>query len=140
MAATSCSKAQEECSGPARADMPQQLTRAARYRTRSRRMAHSSRISGSAPESGLYTVSIRATSDGLSAGTLRAFFKDSNVTRHPSFSPDGRWLAYTSNESGSSEVYVRAFLDKGDKWWSRNGHELCSTATTRIALWSPPTR
>jgi Tol biopolymer transport system component len=25
------------------------------------------------------------------------------------FSPDGRWLAYTSNESGHDEVYVRPF-------------------------------
>ena len=32
------------------------------------------------------------------------------------FSPDGRWLAYTSNESGIFEVYVRAFPDRGGKW------------------------
>ena len=25
------------------------------------------------------------------------------------FSPDGRWVAYVSNESGVNEVYVRAF-------------------------------
>ena len=28
---------------------------------------------------------------------------------HPRFSPDGRWLAYTSDESGRLEVYVRRF-------------------------------
>ena len=28
---------------------------------------------------------------------------------NPAFSPDGRWLAYTSNESGRAEVYVQAF-------------------------------
>lgn len=27
----------------------------------------------------------------------------------PAISPDGRWLAYQSNESGQSEVYVRPF-------------------------------
>jgi serine/threonine-protein kinase len=27
----------------------------------------------------------------------------------PAFSPDGKWLAYTSNESGRDEVYVRPF-------------------------------
>jgi eukaryotic-like serine/threonine-protein kinase len=53
----------------------------------------------------------------------------------PSFSPDGRWLAYISDESGTFQVYVRAFPDKGGKWqisnsggtypmWSRNRHEL----------------
>jgi Tol biopolymer transport system component/predicted Ser/Thr protein kinase len=44
------------------------------------------------------------------------------------FSPDGRWVAYTSNESGRSEVYVRPFTAPGaaptvdGKWQvSRNG-------------------
>ncbi|HXO30057.1 MAG TPA: winged helix-turn-helix domain-containing protein [Thermoanaerobaculia bacterium] len=32
------------------------------------------------------------------------------------FSPDGRWLAYESNESGSMEVYVRPFPGPGGKW------------------------
>lgn len=53
----------------------------------------------------------------------------------PAFSPDGRWLAYMSNESGTYEVYVRPFPGPGGKWqvsngggfmaiWSRNGKEL----------------
>ena len=35
----------------------------------------------------------------------------------PKISPDGRWMAYTSNESGKDEVYVRPFpeVNKG-KW------------------------
>jgi len=52
-----------------------------------------------------------------------------------SFSPDGRWLAYDSNESGRQEVYVRPFPARGGKWqvsdgggaypkWSRDGREL----------------
>ena len=51
------------------------------------------------------------------------------------FSPDVRWLAYTSDESGSSEVYVRAFPDGGARRqvsvrggaqprWRRDGKEL----------------
>ena len=51
-------------------------------------------------------------------------------------SPDGRWLAYASGESGTFEVYVRPFPDAGSaRWqvsaaggtdpvWSRNGREL----------------
>jgi Tol biopolymer transport system component len=50
-------------------------------------------------------------------------------------SPDGRWLAYVSNESGGYEVYVQPFPGPGRKWqvsteggtepvWSRNGREL----------------
>jgi eukaryotic-like serine/threonine-protein kinase len=32
------------------------------------------------------------------------------------FSPDGRWVAYDSDESGSSEVYVQPFPADGRKW------------------------
>ncbi len=50
-------------------------------------------------------------------------------------SPDGRWLAYGSSESGRYEVYVRPFPGPGGKWqisadggdyatWSPNGREL----------------
>jgi serine/threonine-protein kinase len=54
---------------------------------------------------------------------------------HPEFSPDGRWLAYVSNESGRLEVYVRPFPSSGGKWklsleggteplWARDGRQL----------------
>jgi len=50
-------------------------------------------------------------------------------------SPDGRWVAYDSDESGQFEVYVRPFPDAGVRWqvsaaggrqpvWSRDGREL----------------
>jgi serine/threonine-protein kinase len=53
----------------------------------------------------------------------------------PAFSPDGRWLAYQSDESGNFEVYVRPFPGPGGRWqistgggafpvWSRAGAEL----------------
>jgi hypothetical protein len=32
------------------------------------------------------------------------------------FSPDGKWLAYVSNESGRSEVYVQPFPATGSRW------------------------
>ena len=59
--------------------------------------------------------------------------------RGPRFSPDGKWIAYTSNESGRSEVYVRPLSgqpagaqgkvqisERGGYFatWSRKGHEL----------------
>ena len=46
------------------------------------------------------------------------------------FSPDGRWLAYSSNESGTSEVYVRPFPGPGGKWQ-------VSTGGGAGPLWSP---
>ena len=51
------------------------------------------------------------------------------------FSPDGAWLAYVSDESGRSEVYVQPYPGPGAKWtistqggsepvWSASGREL----------------
>ena len=51
------------------------------------------------------------------------------------FSPDGRWIAYQSNESGRDEIYLRPFPGPGGKWqvsinggtrarWRRDGKEL----------------
>ena len=72
---------------------------------------------------------------GLRAGKPEVLLQTPAQARYPSFSPDGRWLAYSSNESGTYQIYVRAFPDKGGKWqisnidgtypmWSRDGHEL----------------
>jgi serine/threonine-protein kinase len=48
----------------------------------------------------------------------------------PAVSPDGRWLAYASNESGNAEVYVRPFPDVGSARWQ------VSTAGGRDPVWS----
>jgi Tol biopolymer transport system component len=57
------------------------------------------------------------------------------VQQFASVSPDGRWLAFTSGESGRSEVYVQPFPDGPGRWmvstdggsrpmWTRGGREL----------------
>lgn len=51
------------------------------------------------------------------------------------FSPDGRWIAYNSNESDKNQVYVTKFPTTGERWqvsadggvqpmWRRDGREL----------------
>jgi len=40
---------------------------------------------------------------------------------HPSFAPDGDWLAYVSDESGRSEVYVAPYPGPGRKWQVSTG-------------------
>jgi len=63
--------------------------------------------------------------------------------RSPMLSPNGRWLAYASNESGQFEVYVQAFPDPRGHWlvstdggaeplWSRDGRELFYRSANRI--------
>jgi Tol biopolymer transport system component len=83
-------------------------------------------------------------SNGIRPGKPDPFLNSDAGERSPTFSPDGRWIAYSSNESGTFEVYVRAFPDKGGKWqissgganypfWSRTGHELIyETVDARI--------
>jgi serine/threonine-protein kinase len=39
----------------------------------------------------------------------------------PMFSPDGKWIAYTSNETGRFEIYVRPYPGPGGKWQVSNG-------------------
>lgn len=36
---------------------------------------------------------------------------------NPVLSPDGRWIAYASNETGRFEIYVRPFPDVGSGRW-----------------------
>ena len=48
----------------------------------------------------------------------------------PRISPDGRWLAYTSNESGRDEIYVVPFLGTGGKWQ-------VTTTGGHSSRWSP---
>jgi serine/threonine-protein kinase len=61
---------------------------------------------------------------------------DTYNEQNPDISPDGRWVAYSSNESGRDEVYVRPFPDvTAGRWqistdggatprWARDGREL----------------
>ena len=61
--------------------------------------------------------------------------------RNPSLSPDGRWLVYTSNETGQHEVYVRPFPGPGGRSqvsteggtqpvWAHNGREILYISET----------
>jgi Tol biopolymer transport system component len=62
---------------------------------------------------------------------------------HPALSPDGRWLAYYSNESGQSEIFIRPLYGPGRRHqvsrdggsrprWSDDGTELFFTQDTRL--------
>jgi eukaryotic-like serine/threonine-protein kinase len=78
---------------------------------------------------------VEATGSGWNAQTPQRLLSKIDQRPDAVFSPDGRWLAYTSNESGRSEVFVRPFLGPDTRWhistdggwapaWSRQRHEL----------------
>jgi serine/threonine-protein kinase len=83
----------------------------------------------------LWTVSVEREEEKLKAGKPELYQRTNFGNRGASFSLDGRWLAYSSNDSGSSQVYVRAFPGTGGHWqissdggtspvFSRNGKHL----------------
>jgi dipeptidyl aminopeptidase/acylaminoacyl peptidase len=50
---------------------------------------------------------------GWKPGEPTVFLNGPSTEQQPRFSPDGRWLAYQSNESGTFEIYVRPFPGPG---------------------------
>ena len=52
----------------------------------------------------------------LEDGTTTPFANTRFVERDAVFSPDGRWIAYSSDESGGGEIYVRSYPDPGGRW------------------------
>ncbi|MGH9579402.1 MAG: hypothetical protein ACRD2R_00285, partial [Terriglobales bacterium] len=74
---------------------------------------------------------------------LTKFLQSPAAEQVPRLSPNGKWLAYTSDESGRVEVYVTAFPGPGGKWqvsngggdipqWSRDGKELYFVSGPKI--------
>ena len=94
------------------------------------------RIAFSSTRDGIATNVYWKAADGT--GAVEPLTEESAGAGFPtSFSPDGRWLAYESDESGQLEIYVRPFpdVDGGGLWqvstgggtqplWARNGREL----------------
>ena len=64
----------------------------------------------------------------------KPLLQEKYVEKDPMVSPDGRWMAYASNESGKYEVYVRPFPDVNNGKWQ------VSTSGGNTPLWSPDGR
>lgn len=84
---------------------------------------------------GIFTAPIEGDSAHLHAGKLELFFRAPFLNVYPAFSPDGHWIAYSSDESGKQQVYVRPFPAADGRWqistaggtlplWSHDGREL----------------
>jgi Tol biopolymer transport system component len=90
------------------------------------------------PSTGRDIWVLRMGDPSLSSGQVRnadLFLRTPFNESAPRFSPDGHWLAYVSDESGRSEIYVQPYPGPGGKWqisteggtetvWNRNGREL----------------
>jgi len=82
---------------------------------------------------GFFQFDIRVLS--IADRKTRAVVQTTANEMAPEFSPDGRWLAYVSNQSGRSEVYVQPYPGPGERHlistnggnqpaWNPNGREL----------------
>lgn len=79
----------------------------------------------------LWTVPVHMTDDGLTAGEPEVLLRTPGFTTYPSFSRDGRWVAYASGAYGKWEVYVRPFPDNGMR------EVQVSAGGGRISKWLP---
>ncbi len=77
------------------------------------------------------------------SATKHALLRTTFQEHLTSFSPDGKWMAYTSNESGDAEVYVQAYPPTGGRWqisssggasprWSPDGRQLFFRSGPRL--------
>jgi Tol biopolymer transport system component len=75
----------------------------------------------------------------------RPFLQTAANETYPEFSPDGRWLAYTSNQSGTEEVYVQPYPGPGPRVqvstnggrspaWGRGGAEIYYWQSAMMAV------
>jgi len=87
---------------------------------------------GGANSQSVWYIEVRRVADGEVVLTLGDSL---HGAEWPALSPDGRWLAYTSDESGQQELYVTPFPALGAKWqvstnfgtspiWRGDGKEL----------------
>jgi len=87
----------------------------------------------------IYVASIGTTND------IRPLIASSASEAFPEISPDGKWLAYTSDEGGRSQLYVQSFMQPGKRVtitssdvtisepaWSLNSKELFYRAANAI--------
>jgi len=63
------------------------------------------------------------------SGALTALFKNGFDEKFATFSPDNKWVAYMSNDSGRDELYVAPFPGPGGKW------QISSQGTSENAFW-----
>jgi serine/threonine-protein kinase len=88
---------------------------------------------------------------GWTPGKPQTFLSSTFNEGSAMFSPDGRWLAYMSNESGRNDVFVRPFPGPGGKWqisttpaddptWSRASNELLYLNVSDQRMMSVPYR
>ncbi len=94
---------------------------------------------------------IRTFRPGVDTAAVPLLANQGYDERAPTLSPDGRWMAYESNESGRDEIYVRPFPNvEAGRWqvstqgaseprWSRDGREIFFRSAEEVMTAVPVT-
>jgi serine/threonine-protein kinase len=94
----------------------------------------------------IYLLPVKSDAEGsLTPGTPEVVVDSPATELQPSLSPDGRWIAYVSGQSGRPEVLVRPFRSAGGPWpvsldggtypqWSQATSELVFKPVTSVQL------
>ena len=95
----------------------------------------------------IWMVPLHGEGDTLQAGKPEPFINGPADEINPSFSPDGKWLAYASDKTGTFTVYVRSLKTSGATWqisteegympeWSPRGNEIIFHSLQGDGLWA----
>jgi Tol biopolymer transport system component len=87
--------------------------------------------------------------DATHGGSPRPLVVDPGTQQDAAISPDGHWLAYGSDETGTSQVFIRRFPEGTDKFqvttaggsqptWTRGGQELVFTGNDHRSMYALP--
>jgi serine/threonine-protein kinase len=68
---------------------------------------------GAGSDADLWTLPVTSDAGGLHAGRPQPFIRTPFAERFAKISPNGQWVAYESNQSGTSEIYVTSFPNPG---------------------------
>ena len=92
----------------------------------------------------IWTAALEGEPGQLRLGRPEPFLQTPFTSFAPTFSPDGRWMAYYSGEPGKEGVWVVPFPGPGGGWlissggdgptWSRNGRELFFVERSRTMM------
>lgn len=95
----------------------------------------------------IWMVPLNGDGETLSAGEPNPFANTVADEINPAFSPDGKWLAYSSTQSGTYTIYVRSLQANHATWqvsaeegylpqWSPNGKQIVFHSLQNDRLWA----
>jgi eukaryotic-like serine/threonine-protein kinase len=85
------------------------------------------------PKTGFDVYSMDLAGDRKLVPVLNTSYDESD----PKLSPENKWLAYSSNENGSQELYMTPFPGGGSNWQVSSGGVSAADNDVSVADWSP---